>query len=222
MLRYAIDMVSLWSSLWSWWDGGGDKYPRWKQLATSGQYLRAGGGCSSLLIRRKSSTDDEFHHADMVGVFGVLTNGTGGLLQNNLSDAFAVPQYVTQNAQILSKQIAVCMVAVAEPDMQSSPSGGTVACQARALSFNNKKSKKSHLCKCGCYGTNCHYNRPWPYPSTITDPQWCDKNAPTYIDCKNCSRKACENKHIHHPHLIHSCFISAATICTQDHKRWNP
>ncbi len=83
----------------------------------------------------------------MVGVFGVLTNGTGGLLQNNLSDAFAVPQYVTQNAQILSKQIAVCMVAVAEPGMQSSPSGGAVSFQARALNMTSVKSKKANLCK---------------------------------------------------------------------------
>ena len=28
---------------------------------------------SSMLIRRKSSTDDEYHHADTVGVYGVIT-----------------------------------------------------------------------------------------------------------------------------------------------------
>ena len=31
--------------------------------STSGQYLRAGGGCNSLLIRRKSSTDDEYNYS---------------------------------------------------------------------------------------------------------------------------------------------------------------
>ncbi len=101
--------------------------------STSGQYLRAGGGCSSMLIRRKSSTDDEYHHEDMVGVFGVLTNATGTIIQNNVSDAYSVSQYVDQNGQVQSGQIATCMVALAEPGMQSSPNGGAVASEARGL-----------------------------------------------------------------------------------------
>ena len=117
--RLSKDMAN---DVWTWYPcgvacGAGEMVEETSELtgsswSTSGQYLRAGGGCSSMLVRRKSSTDDEYHHADMVGVFGVLTNATGSMVQNNLSDAYAVPQYVDQNSQILTKQIAVCMVAV--------------------------------------------------------------------------------------------------------------
>ncbi len=144
------------NDLWTWYPcgvacGAGEMIEETSDLtgsswSTSGQYLRAGGGCSSLLVRRKSSTDDEYHHQDMVGVFGVLTNATGTIIQNNLSDAFAVPQYVTQNAQILSKQLAVCMIAVAEPDMQAAPNGRGVSFQARALNVNSKKTLQSNIC----------------------------------------------------------------------------
>ena len=112
-----------------------------------------------------------------LGVFGVLTNATGGLLQNNLSDAFAVPQYVTQNAQILSKQIAVCMVAVAELDMQSSPNGVAISMQSRALNVTSKKSKKSHPCKKKKNAVplqsgkqiafDCCFHMPLPFPSSL-------------------------------------------------------
>ncbi len=159
---YGADGNRRWSKdiandLWTWYPcgvacGAGEMVEETSTLtgsnwATSGQYLRAGSGCSSLLIRRKSMTDDEYHHVDMVGVFGILTNATGGILQNNVCDAYMVPQYSDQNSQILSKQIAVCMVVVAEPDMQSTPNGGGISFQGRALNPKSKKSIKAHPCK---------------------------------------------------------------------------
>ncbi len=152
--RWSKDIAN---NQWTWYPcgvayGAGEMVEETSDLtgsswATSGQYLRAGGGCSSLLIRRKSTTDDEFHHEDMVGVFGVLTNATCTIIQNNVSDAYSVPQYVDQNGQILTKQIAVCTVTIAEPDMQAAPSGGAVSFQARALHVASKKSTPHHPCK---------------------------------------------------------------------------
>ncbi len=152
--RWSKDIAN---NQWTWYPcgvayGAGEMVEETSDLtgsswATSGQYLRAGGGCSSLLIRRKSTTDDEFHHEDMVGVFGVLTNATCTIIQNNVSDAYSVPQYVDQNGQILTKQIAVCTVTIAEPDMQAAPSGGAVSFQARALHVASKKSAPHHPCK---------------------------------------------------------------------------
>ncbi|WP_298409765.1 hypothetical protein, partial [Ferroplasma sp.] len=83
--------------------------------------------------------------------FGVLTNATGGVLQNNLSDAYAVPQYVDQNSQVLSRQISKCIIACSEPAMQSAPNGGRVSFQARALQTTSKKSIKAHHCKIDWY-----------------------------------------------------------------------
>jgi len=62
--------------------------------ATSGLYLRAGGGCSSQLIRRNS----EYHHADLLNGYGVITNGTGTVLSNRLYDAFSVQRYSSGSA----------------------------------------------------------------------------------------------------------------------------
>ncbi len=138
----------------------------------------------------------------MVGVFGVLTNGTGGLLQNNLSDAFAVPQYVTQNAQILSKQIAVCMVAVAEPGMQSSPSGGAVSSQARALNVTSKKSKKAKP---------CHSKKKTPPETPVSGggqigADCCAKMAhPHAGSMSRCIYQMCWAIHYGNPALIQAC-----------------
>ncbi len=195
---YGADGNRRWSKdiandLWTWYPcgvacGAGEMIEETSDLtgsswSTSGQYLRAGGGCSSLLIRRKSSTDDEYHHVDMVGVCGVLTNAIGGLLQNNLSDAFAVPQYVDQNGQILSRQIATCIVTMLELDMQSEPNGGDITLQARALNITSSATIESHSClktkkippppwplnckyKCkfGAYSPGNIFNPPWIFP----------------------------------------------------------
>ena len=52
-----------------------------------------------MLIRRKSSTDDEYHHADVLGVFGVITGATGVVLSSNVYDAFDVLQSTNGSAQ---------------------------------------------------------------------------------------------------------------------------
>ena len=62
--------------------------------ATSGLYLRAGTGCSSQLMRRNS----EYHHADMMGNYGVITNSTGTILSSNLYDSFRVQRFTGGSA----------------------------------------------------------------------------------------------------------------------------
>ena len=52
-----------------------------------------------MLIRRKSSTDDEYHHEDVLGVFGVITGASGEVLSSNVYDAFDVLQSTSGAAQ---------------------------------------------------------------------------------------------------------------------------
>jgi len=58
-------------------------------------YLRAGGGCSSLLVRRNG----EYHHGDVLGNKGVITDGSGNVLSSNVYDAFGVSMYTSGSAQ---------------------------------------------------------------------------------------------------------------------------
>ena len=57
---------------------------------TSAQYLNGGA-----IIRR----NDEFHHWDYRGTAGVITDGTGNVLSNNIYDQFAVARYTNGSAQ---------------------------------------------------------------------------------------------------------------------------
>jgi YD repeat-containing protein len=58
-------------------------------------YLRAGGGCSSLLVRRNG----EYHHGDVLGNKGVITDGSGNVLSSNVYDAFGVSMFTSGSAQ---------------------------------------------------------------------------------------------------------------------------
>jgi hypothetical protein len=58
-------------------------------------YLRAGGGCSSLLVRRNG----EYHHGDVLGNKGVITDGSGNVLSSNVYDRFRVAMYTSGSAQ---------------------------------------------------------------------------------------------------------------------------
>jgi len=71
----------------------------WKVQAL---YLRAGGGCSSLLVRRNG----EYHHGDVLGNKGVITDGSGNVLSSNEGkgvgleyDAFGVSMFTSGSAQ---------------------------------------------------------------------------------------------------------------------------
>ncbi|HLH78951.1 MAG TPA: hypothetical protein VKV29_01570 [Chthonomonas sp.] len=64
----------------------------WKVQAL---YLRAGGGCSSLLVRRNG----EYHHGDVLGNKGVITDGSGNVLSSNVYDAFGVSMFISGSAQ---------------------------------------------------------------------------------------------------------------------------
>ncbi len=52
-----------------------------------------------MLIRRKSSADDEYHHVDLLGVFGVITGAHGAVLSSDVYDAFDVTQSSYGTAQ---------------------------------------------------------------------------------------------------------------------------
>jgi len=99
-------------NVWTWYPCGvacsaGDLVEQTSNLtgttwATSGLYLRAGGGCSSQLIRRNS----EYHHEDFLGDYGVITSGTGTILSNNLYDAFQVQRFSSGTAVSSSRFMA--------------------------------------------------------------------------------------------------------------------
>ncbi|HLH78783.1 MAG TPA: hypothetical protein VKV29_00705 [Chthonomonas sp.] len=55
----------------------------------------AGGGCSSLLVRRNG----EYHHGDVLGNKGVITDGSGNVLSSNVYDAFGVSMFTSGSAQ---------------------------------------------------------------------------------------------------------------------------
>ena len=52
-----------------------------------------------MLIRRKSSTDGEYHHEDVLGVFGVIAGTTAAVLSSNVYDVFDVLQATNGAAQ---------------------------------------------------------------------------------------------------------------------------
>jgi hypothetical protein len=52
-------------------------------------------GCSSLLVRRNG----EYHHGDVLGNKGVITDGSGNVLSSNVYDRFRVAMYTSGSAQ---------------------------------------------------------------------------------------------------------------------------
>ena len=231
---YGADGNRRWSKdiandLWTWYPcgvacGAGEMVEEISTLtgsswSTSGQYLRAGGGCSSLLIRRKSSTDDEYHHEDMVGVFGVLTNATGTIIQNNLSDAYMVPQYIDQNGQVLSRQTAICLVSIPEPDMQSASNGTIASYPARAL-YTTQKLGAGHVqlraLPCGIgqdtnilciiFGIDCHKKK-------LKKPQACNGPAANCEACQSALYNECL-KIGDYPGICYAISLACEEVCT--------
>ncbi len=94
-------------------------------------------GCSSILIRRKSSTDDEYHHEDVLGVFGVITGASGAVLSSNVYDAFMEMRY----AQSVSKttQPATCYKAMSEPGILTGSGGRGVVVPSRGFQVMGNK-----------------------------------------------------------------------------------
>ena len=106
---------------------------RW---STRALYLRAGGGCSSKLIRRKSSTDDEYHHEDPLGVFGVITGASGGVLSSNVYDAFMGMQYVQGVSR--TTQPATCYITMSKPGILTGSGGRGVVVPSRGFQVMGK------------------------------------------------------------------------------------
>ncbi len=82
-----------------------------------------------MLIRRKSSTDDEYHHEDVLGVFGVITGASGAVLSSNVYDAFMAQQYVP----VPSKHPAKRYIAMSEPGILTGSGGRGVVVPSRGF-----------------------------------------------------------------------------------------
>ena len=74
-------------------DSSGNTTGSW---TTSALYLPGGAGCGSgTPIRRHnvSANTDEYHHTDLLGVAGVLTNAGAAVISSSLYDCFGVQRY---------------------------------------------------------------------------------------------------------------------------------
>ncbi len=116
-----------------------------------------------MLIRRKSSTDDEYHHEDMLGVFGVITGASGAVLSSNVYDSFMGMQYV----QGVSKttQPATCYIAMSEPGILTGTGRRGVVVPSRGFQVMGKKPTpvKKQPCKKKAPGSGNNGNGhvPW-------------------------------------------------------------
>ncbi len=148
--RWSKDIAN---NRWTWYPcgvacGAGEMVEETSTLtgsswSVSSQYLRAGGGCSSMLIRQKITTmNDEYHHADIVGMYPILTDASANVLRSYVFDAYAVPQsqqqFIGESYPVQSTYTGTCLTGISESGMQSSPNGGADACQARVLLVTNK------------------------------------------------------------------------------------
>ncbi len=156
--RWSKDIAN---NQWTWYPcgvacGAGEMVEETSTLtgsswSVSSQYLRAGGGCSSMLIRQNvPNMNDEYHHADIVGMYPVLTDASANVLRSYVFDAYAVPQsqqqFIGESYPVQSTHTGTCLKGVSEPGMSSSPNGGAVSFQARALNVTSKKSLANHTC----------------------------------------------------------------------------
>ncbi len=104
-----------------------------------------------MLIRQNvPNMNDEYHHADIVGMYPVLTDASANVLRSYVFDAYAVPQsqqqFIGESYPVQSTHTGTCLKGVSEPGMSSSPNGGAVSFQARALNVTSKKSLANHTC----------------------------------------------------------------------------
>ena len=156
--RWSKDIVN---NKWTWYPcgvacGAGEMVEETSTLtgsswSVSSQYLRAGGGCSSMLIRQNvPNMNDEYHHADIVGMYPILTDASANVLRSYVFDAYAVPQsqqqFIGESYPVQSTHTGTCLTGMLELGMSSSPNGGAVSLQARAMHVANKKSISSHYC----------------------------------------------------------------------------
>ena len=107
---YAADGGRRWrkdyaAGVWTWYPCGvacnaGELVEQTSTLAggtwtTSALYLKAGSGCSSQIIRRNG----EYHYADILGAYSLITDGSANILSNALFDRSTVQRFGTGSAQ---------------------------------------------------------------------------------------------------------------------------
>ena len=75
-------------------------------------------------------------------------------------DAYAVPQsqqqFIGESYPVQSTHTGTCLTGKSEPGMQSSPNGGAVSCQARALNVTSQYSTQNNKCLKKKKGTLYH------------------------------------------------------------------
>ena len=106
---YAADGGRRWrkdytANVWTWYPCGvacnaGELVEQTSTLAggtwtTSALYLKAGSGCSSQIIRRNG----EYHHADILNNYTLISNTSGNLLSSRVYDYFANQRFSTGSA----------------------------------------------------------------------------------------------------------------------------
>ncbi len=236
---YGADGNRRWSKdiandLWTWYPcgvacGAGEMVEETSTLtgsswSVSSQYLRVGGGCSSMLIRQKITTmNDEYHHADIVGMYGVLTDASANVLRSYVFDAYAVPQsqhqFVGESYPSQSTHTGTCLTGMSEPGMQSSPSGTIASYPARALYITYKigqrpANQRALACAIGpdknilciIFGIDCHKKK-------LKKPQACNGTAANCEACQSALYNECL-KNGDYPGICYAISLACETVCT--------
>ena len=139
--RWAKDIAN---NAWTWYPcgvacGAGELVEQGSDLTgatwtTNAQYLRAGGGCSSMLIRQKiTNLNDEYHHVDLLGVFGVITGANAAVLSSRVFDKFAVMLFLVGDS--LTRNVAV---GLSSETAQLDLAGRLYAVPSRMVVLNNR------------------------------------------------------------------------------------
>ncbi len=163
--RWAKEIAN---NAWTWYPcgvacGAGELVEQGRDLTgatwtTNAQYLRAGGGCRRRLIRRKSSPDDEYHHMDITGTAGMISDQNVAIVGDNSYDAFGVRRYSQLHADTPYRFLAAC--GPCKLHIVEGGSGLTLSLLGRAILISERSlladKKKDELPGCNLY--NAHKN----------------------------------------------------------------
>ncbi len=156
---YGADGNRRWSKdiandIWTWYPcgvacGAGEMVEETSTLtgsswATSGQYLRAGGGCSSLLIRRKSTTDDEYPLINISHTYETIINESTDMLRVNLVGGFN--QLLLSSGSAIITDISIS-IRQDYDNLNFSNIDNAYSCSERSLFLTELKTyKKTYPC----------------------------------------------------------------------------
>ncbi len=111
-----------------------------------------------MLIRRKSSTDDEYHHIDITGPAGIVSNQNTSIVGDNNYDVYGVTRYSQLQADTPYRFLAAC--GQCKLHLVEGAPGLTLSFFGRALLISERSliadKKKDDLPGCNLY--NAHKN----------------------------------------------------------------